>query len=141
MSDKIVKIDEDIVLLDKQYKNVSETMKTVKVKRKTTESQVKCDHCNDNFVNNNSLEIHLNNLSFNKKFKCNECEMVFHTKWRLNKHQKIHQSSTKKRNCHYFNSGQVCPYEDLGCKFFHKYSEECKHGSKCAFHMCQFKHC
>ena len=49
---------------------------------------------------------------------------------------KVTSVKHKEKNCHFFYSGQVCPYEELGCKFIHKYSEKCKHGTKCTFHMC-----
>ena len=141
VSNKIVKIDEDIILLDEQSKKLSENVKKVTLKRKIKESRVKCDHCDMQFDSNSSIEMHLNNLKMTRQFKCSECETSFHTQWRLIKHKKIHQSSSKKRNCHFYNSGKICPFEELGCKFVHEYSDKCKLGDKCTFHMCHFKHC
>ena len=141
VSTKIVKIDKDIVILDEQSKKVNESMKKVTLKPKHKEHQLTCDHCDEKFQSHNSLEMHLENLHMTKQFKCNKCEILFHTKWRLIKHNQIHQATTKKRNCHYFNAGQNCPFERLGCKFVHQYSENCKLGLNCRFHMCHFKHC
>ena len=141
VSNKIIKIDKDIILLDEQSKKVSENVKKVTPKRKIKECQVECDHCDEKFDSHSSIEMHLKNLNVTKQFKCSECEMSLHTKWRLNKHKKMHQSSSKIRKCHFFNSGKICPFEQLGCKFKHEYSDKCKFGEKCTFHMCHFKHC
>ena len=40
----------------------------------------------------------------------------------MNKHRKINDGKTKKKN-YYFRTGKYCPFEDLGCKFLHLYSD------------------
>ena len=42
-------------------------------------------------------------------------------------------------HCHYFNNDKMCPFEELGCKFFHTDSKKCKFGLTCQ-RMCPFKH-
>ena len=38
--------------------------------------------------------------------------------WRL-KQQKNVPMNSQVRNCHYYNSNTVCPFDDIGCKFKH----------------------
>ena len=60
-------------------------------------------------------------------------------KWRLLKHKSIHDSD-KNRPCHYYNNNKVCPFEELGCKFAHKISGECKYSKACKNKLCSFEH-
>ena len=73
-----------------------------------------------------------------KKFKCEECEKEFHIEWRLKRHKEVHDIKTKK--CHYFNNAKTCPYEEIGCKFAHRVSENCYYQRNCRNQLCQFKH-
>ena len=58
--------------------------------------------------------------------------------WRLRKHVLGHDKERK--CCHFFNNGKVCPYEEIGCKFKHEESNECRYGQNCYIKLCQFKH-
>ena len=53
-----------------------------------------------------------------KPHKCNACKKEFVTKWRLEKHVRIHGIS-KVRQCKYVKHNIFCPFEELGCKFGH----------------------
>ena len=46
----------------------------------------------------------------------------------------------ERKCCHFFNNGKVCPFEEIGCKFKHVESKECRYGQNCFMKMCQFKH-
>ena len=56
----------------------------------------------------------------------------------MNKHMESHNEETK--FCHYYNNGKICPYEEIGCKFKHKESTDCRFDRSCRFALCQFKH-
>ena len=73
-----------------------------------------------------------------ERFKCDECDKDFSVEWRMRKHNKAHAESTK--YCHYYNNAKDCPYYDIGCKFRHKESEQCKFKENCRFKLCQFRH-
>ena len=86
------------------------------------------------------MEIHIESDHGMSDLNCDQCEKIFISEWRLKLHKHSHTLTVKKRNCHYFNSGKVCPFEKLGCKFEHILSKDCKFGAQCSFNMCQFKH-
>ena len=132
VTDKLGRIENKIISLDKEYEQLN-------VRKKGTKS-IKCNHCENTFDSSSELEKHLDSLLISKDFKCSLCANQFHTKWRLAKHMTNHESTKKKRNCHYYNAGKQCPYEKLGCKFIHEVSSKCKYGDQCAKHMCQLRH-
>ena len=74
-----------------------------------------------------------------QKHTCNKCYKEFALKWRLSKHKSIHDSD-KNTPCHYYNNNKVCPFEELGCKFAHKLSGECKYSKACKNKLCSFEH-
>ena len=83
--------------------------------------QVKCTICDEVFKKRSDLETHISSHhESSEKYECKQCDTKFVLKWRLNKHQKIHEKQ-KNVKCHYFNNGKACPFEDLGCMFEHSY--------------------
>ena len=44
------------------------------------------------------------------------------------------------KNCHYFNNGKNCPFEEMGCKFLHVFGGNCKFGQKCKKRLFPRKH-
>ena len=56
----------------------------------------------------------------------------------VKKHTESH--SVKTKYCHYFNNNLPCPYENIGCKFKHEVSPQCKFESLCNSNLCQFRH-
>ena len=60
-------------------------------------------------------------------------------KWRLKKHAKMHTRQFV-QSCQYFNNGNKCPYEKLGCKFLNVVTEMCKYGKKCHKRLCPQRH-
>ena len=70
--------------------------------------------------------------------RCNICEKQFYVQWRMKKHISSHLEQSK--FCHYYNNGKFCPYEELGCRFKHSDSRQCKYDKKCRIKLCQFKH-
>ena len=107
---------------------------------KSTHSKVlaikKCNICNETFTENFKLEIHLRTHNEAETFGCDICAKTFVLKWRLRKHKSVHETT---RYCHYFNNAKLCPFEELGCKFLHEWSEACK-VKKCTNSLCQFTH-
>ena len=99
----------------------------------------KCSHCDLSFKTSSELEMHLSDEHENTKFSCDKCDTKFIMKWRLKKHQRIHDDF-KTRNCHFFNSDKFCPFSKIGCKFKHQYSVDCKYAEKCEMDKCQFRH-
>ena len=109
------------------------------IRMKSSKKLSQCNYCERKLDSLRALEEHMKKEHVSSTFKCNECELVFYSEWRLKKHLKGH-GKDKTRHCHYFNSNKTCPFEELGCKFLHKYSAVCKYGDRCISHMCQFRH-
>ena len=110
------------------------------IKSEHMKKGIVCSLCEDEFGDKYRLEEHLVKVHQKfKKFECSNCDKKFLLKWRLQKHMNIH-SETKKRMCHYFNNEKHCPFEEMGCKFVHKESQECRMKSTCIRTMCQFRH-
>ena len=73
-----------------------------------------------------------------KKYKCNKCEKVFVTQWRLRNHDRLHTNISVNK-CNFLNNRKECPFEVLGCKFLHEESRECLSRDQCNVPKCQFK--
>ena len=101
--------------------------------------QIECNICTVTFIENWKYEMHIKEHDQVKQFKCDECEHSFYSAWRLNQHTKSHKE-TNQKHCHYFNNHKLCPYEELGCKFKHSWSEKCKYLSMCNNKLCQYQH-
>ena len=98
-----------------------------------------CIICAESFEKSSDMELHLKENHSSPEFTCDQCDKSFVLKWRLKKHLEIHMKSSAK-SCHYFNNGKNCPYENVGCMFLHKDSENCYFGVQCKNKLCQFKH-
>ena len=108
--------------------------------RKEPKKKITCDMCKQIFGRNCDLEKHIKTKHENhEKFECDQCNQKFVTSWRLMMHTKGHTLSSQ-RNCHYFNNGKLCPFEDLGCKFSHTLSMMCKFDKKCSKNLCAYQH-
>ena len=108
--------------------------------RKSSASTVNCNLYERSFGKNCDLETHINdNHEKHDEFDCDQCDKMFVSKWRLQKHTKIH-SDKKQRNCHYFNNGKNCPFEMLGCKFLHILSNKGKFYQSCSLKLCSYQH-
>ena len=100
--------------------------------------EYKCKICEKVFCESWSLELHSKSHEEIVPFKCNTCSKQFYSNWRLSKHVLSH--GEKGRFCHYFNNGKTCPYEEIGCKFKHEVSNNCRYDNLCHIRLCQFKH-
>lgn len=60
------------------------------VKRKQLPKTAFCPICNQGFVREKSLKVHLNIHNGEKLLECNICSKQFHTKWQLTDHMKTH---------------------------------------------------
>ena len=101
---------------------------------------MKCHHCDKMFTNISEMEQHLEKVNDHGKEKCDKCGKEFFTKFRLDKHMKVHAEGRTIRFCHYYNSELDCPCEKLGCKFRHEKANVCKYGENCEVRKCQFRH-
>ena len=80
---------------------------------------IQCDLCRRKFQNVSNLEKHIKRYHTEyETYECDHCSKTFVTKWRLEKHKKMH-STMKIVQCRYFRNNLVCPFEELGCKFWH----------------------
>ena len=52
-----------------------------------------------------------------KNFECKICGKKFLLEWRLKKHEVMHTENPKM--CQYFQNGQFCPFDQVGCQFSH----------------------
>ena len=115
------------------------TVKCVKSNGKVS-NLLKCNICDSTFRQCCDLEYHIKNSHANyEEYKCGHCNKIFVTRWRLSKHSKMHEGK-KSNYCHYFNNCDVCPFEELGCKFLHKLSGKCKFGDLCIKRLCAYQH-
>ena len=72
--------------------------------------KITCKSCDETFVKNSDFELHVKGMhASTEKFECEKCDKSFVLKWRLRKHQEIHDSSSVKK-CHYFNNKKFCPF-------------------------------
>ena len=126
--------------------------KTEEVPNNSDENQNKCKICQQIFESREILKSHIKDChpaqikcfvcekAFNsEQHKCDSCGKTFVLKWRLRKHMEGHSNENNKF-CHFFNNGNVCPYEKIGCKFLHQPSANCYFGEKCQNKLCQYKH-
>ena len=72
-------------------------------RKENHEQKIKCKYCDESFMENWKLEIHLRIHAEANKFTCEQCSKDFHLEWRLRKHQEIHLNKSGKK-CHYFNN-------------------------------------
>ena len=135
-------LDSKIESIEKQLKARQRDVEPVP-KNKTVlkkKQSLKCEQCVSTFSISIQLEKHMKekHRETTANFKCNKCNQQFHLKWQLEKHLKVHDEGTK--FCHYFNNGQLCPFEEFGCAFKHQNSPECFFMNNCKKKMCQYKH-
>jgi len=122
--------------MKKQDKNVDLRLHS---KTKHDTLSVNCNFCKMVFSKKYDLELHLETEhNIKKEFKCDECEMSFVMRWRLQKHMGIHEQKTisKIKFCHYFNNDIA----KLGCMFKHEIAPLCHYQERCSKKLCQFKH-
>ena len=93
------------------------------------------------FDKNHELEYHIKTCHEKvNEYECEKCEKKFVLEWRLKKHMRNHDSLASMKKCHYFNNGNKCPFEELGCMFAHEVSDNCTFGRTCKNKLCSFKH-
>ena len=91
-----------------------------------------CKFCDEAFEEHWKLEIHTRKHEEAEQFTCDFCAKIFVAKWRLKKHRENHYRKNVKL-CKYFKKEQLCPYEEVGCKFSHKTTNNTDNKSrKCA---------
>ena len=91
--------------------------------------EYKCKICEKVFCESWSLELHSKSHEEIVPFKCGICDQKFYAKWRLKKHVLSHEK--KGKFCHFFNYGKICPFQDIGYKFKHEVSNNCRYDKKC----------
>ena len=100
-----------------------------------------CKLCGDKFSEIHQLEDHLQKVhKRSKRFLCGVCNTGFLMRWRLHKHLEMHKKGEAQRFCHYFNNKKKCPYQDVGCKFLHEESPDCRFEHLCSRQLCQYRH-
>ena len=147
---------EDIKRNDKSITKPTHYVKKCKKCKKTFDSEfdlnshvtkshsttIKCKICTKIFSKNNELEAHIKSEHEEiEKFHCENCDLTFVLKWRLEKHKTMHTEEAKNlKFCHYFNNNKRCPYSDIGCMFKHESAPNCYFRDKCSKNLCQFQH-
>ena len=129
------KIAYDCKKCDETFTEKSKLKSHIKTKHPKV---IRCHVCDMIFEKTYQLELHLKSHDV-EDFKCKVCEKVFRLRWRLEKHEAAHTLNNVKF-CHYFNNGKKCPYEDIGCMFNHKVSDNCRYNQFCRNRLCQFRH-
>ena len=119
---------------------IFETKRLLRNHMKDKHSDINCDTCGITFDEQWKYEKHLaKEHDKEKTFDCETCDESFFTKWRLKKHERSHDEPNIKF-CHYYNNFKKCPYKEIGCKFRHVESEQCKYQKECKNRLCQFRH-
>ena len=142
IEDKIQEVDKEIIVLKNNSIHKDNKDKKVDMGDKVYGhgNSIKCKICGQTFSRFVDLEKHLKTIhGQHQKFSCDKCKKGFMTKWRLEKHMKMHTEGLMKQ-CHYFNNGGVCPFEEFGCKFSHILSKLCIHRENCKTKLCPFRH-
>ena len=98
---------------------------------------LRCKLCEMTFDKSSDLENHIK--SKHEEFNYEHCNKTFVSLWRLRKHKQIHVDKSRK-HCHYFNQGVKCPFDNLGCKFLHVLSVQCKFDPSCKIKLCSYRH-
>ena len=118
---KLVQVDESINNLNDKLQK-SEKIEAKKVDDdKHVEKQAKrlqCTYCDDVFSENWKIELHLRSHEESEQFQCNVCNKTFQAEWRMKKHIRNHYRKNIKK-CKFFQEGQSCPFQEVGCKFSH----------------------
>ena len=69
-------------------------------KLRQIKNPLKCEICDKEFKNSNSLKYHFNiTHNLEKEYQCNICQKVFHIKKILDTHVKIVHENKKNHNC------------------------------------------
>ena len=116
---------EQIEDIRKEFSSLKETIVTPEAAESTPTCLPKsksCNKCGEKFAKNFELENHM--VHFHGSDKTNACEIcgkTFYLKWRMKKHRSSHEGPNKP--CKYFEHGQVCPFDEVGCKFVHEEAE------------------
>ena len=100
---------------------------------------ISCDIFDSIFHKSWEYETHLESHAKPKDNKCDICGKAFFLEWRLKQHMNVHMNP-QVRNCHYFNNNKMCPFDDIGCKFKHVDSKQCKNPTSCKTKLCPLKH-
>ena len=141
----IKELDNRIYAINEELKTVKDKLEDKDISKEKSRiekatKRTKCKMCDTNFHIFSDLENHIKNChNIHKGYKCDKCEKDFVLMWRLKKHMNIHRDKFYLQ-CHYFNNGKECPFEELGCKFLHTVSRSCKFGLECSKIMCPFRH-
>ena len=102
--------------------------------RKAHPKKLHCANCDETFQESWRLELHMKSHGNLYIYKCDLCKQKFYSHWRMKKRRASHNEL--KKFCHYFNNAKICPYEEVGCKFNHEDSKNCKFDNKCNFKLC-----
>ena len=96
-----------------------------------------CKECEEKFSRNHELENHMVRVhGYEKTHTCEICRKSFYLEWRLKKHRTVHESNV--RTCKYFEEGQDCPYDEIGCKYKHGEKETEDSGERVDDHYCYY---
>ena len=142
IENKIKEVDKEMIVLKSISINKDDKDKKVDKGDKVYGhgNSIKCKSCGQTFRRFVDLEKHLKTIhGQHQEFVCDKCEKSFMTKWRLEKHMKMHTEELMKQ-CHYFNNGGLCPFEEYGCKFSHSVSKLCIQKESCKTRLCPFRH-
>jgi DNA-directed RNA polymerase subunit RPC12/RpoP len=108
-----------------------------KLRLKEKSLNVKCNDCGKHFTRNGDFEEHLEENKAEKSFECEKCGKKYYLEWRLGKHMDMNKG--KGKYSPYFNNGEPCPFEIIGCMFVHERSGMCRF-KECKNLKCQFEH-
>ena len=114
----LLKHDENLREINAKLLTTSSNSENVSTPESEKVFKKKCDECDEVFFRNSDFEKHMEEKHKAKKTKkCSICGKMFLLEWRLKKHVDIHEKKTRK--CKFFLSKEVCPFDDIGCKFAH----------------------
>ena len=124
-------------LLEENRKKIEDVDKRMEIQKrsiKMNKTSFTCEECGQILKSRTELG---SDILISKK--CGQCGKEFYLKWRFSQHMKTH-SCPKVKHCHYFNNKTVCPFEEVGCKFKHNKTSECRNKNGCTIILCPFQH-
>ena len=112
----------DIDLLKRKFSMINNSSQRSVDGKETSElskGRKSCKKCDETFSLTCDLEKHMVTVhGASKSYSCDICTKTFYLEWRLKKHLEVHKDGVKP--CKYNKTGQICPYDEVGCKFKHE---------------------
>lgn len=97
VKDDIMSVTTKIKSFEEKLADLYAEQKQICDMKRNRQSRVKCDHCHTTYSNNIELKDNLITVNVQDKYNCQQCDLLFCSKWGLKEHMKNHTSDKKKK--------------------------------------------